>query len=110
MTVDELRVRALALPEVVESTHFKLPSFTVRSKTFVVLQKDGFALFLMDQEQASQLIQQQNGVFEPAHRFDKPIGARAPIASLNEADVDEALQAGWRTHAPARLRAAHPEI
>jgi hypothetical protein len=110
MTVDELRLRALALPEVIESTHFNLPSFTVRSKTFVVLQKDGFALFLMDQAHAAQLIQRENGVFEPAHRFGKPIGARAPIASLNEAAVDQALQAAWRTHAPARLRAAHPEI
>ena len=110
MIVDELRRRTLALPEVMESTHFNLPSFTVRSKTFVVLQNDGFALFLMYEAQAAQLMQPENAVFEPAHRFDRPFGARAPIASLNEAAVDQAVQAAWRTHAPARLRAAHPEI
>lgn len=54
LTLDDLRRAACRLPDVTETTHFRLPAFTVRGKAFLVLQQgDTHAIVHLGEDEAA---------------------------------------------------------
>jgi hypothetical protein len=105
-----LRDLALALPGVVETTHFRLPTFTVAGKGFLTVEKGGTSLILaIGEEQAAELAAAEPDLFEPLRRNDKVfVGVRVhDLAALPSDRLRELVMAAWRTKAPKNLQAQY---
>lgn len=82
MQLDDVRNEALSLPEAEEDTHFGLPSFTVRGKGFVTVQKgETHAIVSVPEAEATALAADDPGVFEAIWRSGSIfVGVRVDLA------------------------------
>ncbi|MFS8477437.1 MAG: MmcQ/YjbR family DNA-binding protein [Micromonosporaceae bacterium] len=107
-TLSQLRKAALAMPEVEESTHFGMVSFSVRGKGFASVTKDGkVQLHLPDAEAEAAVSAHPTG--ERLVRMGTPIGFRVPLADINGKDLNALVRAAWAWRAPKRLAAAYAD-
>jgi hypothetical protein len=108
-TPDDVRELAVALPEVEEETHFRLPSFTVHGKGFVVVEKgDDSVLLSVDRATAEDAAAEEPDVFEVVWR--KPsifVGVRVDLAGVGRERLGELVRLAWQHKAPQRLVKAH---
>ena len=104
-TSEELRRMALALPEVEEHTHFRLPAFRVRDKVFAVIQSDSFAVLHLDAEAAAAAVSAQPAAVEETRRGNTLVGVRVDLAELDPGHLEQLLASAWRHRAPKTLAA-----
>lgn len=111
ITLDDIRGYALALPEVTEATHFRLPAFKVRGKGFVTVQNGGtHAIVSVDEPRAKAAVAADPGTFEAVWRQGRIfVGVRVDLATASAADVQELIEHAWRAKAPKRLVATYDE-
>jgi len=98
----ELGDQALALPEVVEGSHFGMPAFAVCGRGFASVTKDGrlqLRLGAADVDEAVGTLPEA----EPVLRRGRPIGVAVPLATLTAAQLHRWLVASWADQAPAAL-------
>lgn len=109
ITLDDVRGYATALPEVTEGTHFRLPSFKVRDKGFVVVQNGGtHAILSVDEKQAKAAVAEDARVYEEVWRDGRIfVGVRVDLAKAPPERVRELVEEGWRNKAPKRLVAKY---
>src|SRR5690625_7957141 len=82
----ELGDQALALPEVVEGSHFGMPAFAVCGRGFASVTKDGrlqLRLGAADVDEAVGTLPEA----EPVLRRGRPIGVAVPLATLTAAQL-----------------------
>jgi len=103
MTTELQRVRAAALQlaQVRETTHFRMPAFTVAGRSFASLKDERLQLRLAEQD-VETLLAQQSGA-ERISTARAVIGASVPVADLGDAVLLEWLGRSWRHRAPAAL-------
>lgn len=105
ITLDYVRSCATAFPEVEEGTHFRLPSFKVRDKGFVVIQNGGtHAILSVDEPTATAAAAADPDTYEVVWRNERIfVGVRANLATASEDRVKELIEQAWRNKAPKRL-------
>jgi hypothetical protein len=101
----DIRRYAMALPEVTEQTHFRLPSFRVADKLLAHLDpSDGHAMVCIGQEEAKAAAAQQPDVYEEVWRNGRIfVGLRVDLARVSEQRMQELIEHAWRNRAPKRL-------
>jgi hypothetical protein len=104
-----LRDVALALPGVVETTHFRLPSFTVAGKGFVTVEQgEHSAILAADAAAAEELAAAEPNLFEVVRRSEKVVvGIRVDLAAVAPERLAALVEAAWRTKAPKSLQASY---
>ena len=110
ITLADVRGWAMALPEVVEKPHFRLPAFRVADKLLVHLEKgDAHAIVCVGQAEATALASAEPSVYEVVTREHGRIfvGVRVDLAAVEPGRMRELIAHGWRHRAPRRLVAAH---
>ncbi|NKZ06507.1 MmcQ/YjbR family DNA-binding protein [Actinomadura latina] len=111
ITLDDIRRFALALPEVEEVTHFRLPSFKVRKKPFAGVEKgEVTAVFSVSEEEAARAVAADSEVYEEVWRTAATkifVGLRVDLAKVDEERVRELVENAWRNKAPKRVVAAY---
>ena len=106
----DLRAWAMALPEVVEQPHFRLPGFRVADKLLAHLEKgDAHAILCVGRGEAEKLAADQPEVFEEVWRQHGQIfvGLRVDLATVSETQLRELVEHAWRNRAPKRLVTAY---
>lgn len=94
VTLDDIRKIVMGLPEVEESTHFRLPSFKIHDNTFVVVQKDG-VIFSVSRLYAENLVN-QNPKFHIVTRNQRIfVGIRASLNDIGTQDVESVITAAY---------------
>jgi hypothetical protein len=105
----ELRGVAMALPGVVETTHFRMPAFTVAGKGFLTVEQGGTAATVAAGEpEAAELAAAEPDLFEVVRRNETVVGVR--IHDLGAVPPDRLrplVEAAWRTKAPKTLQAQY---
>jgi hypothetical protein len=104
--VAQLRDLVVALPEVHESTHFRLPAYRVRDAVFVVVQSDDHVVIHVDPATAADAAAAHPAV-EQTFRGSTPVGIRVHLPGLEPEDLQGFLAAAWRHRAPKALRTQH---
>lgn len=109
MTPDDFRVFALALPEAVESSHFKVPDFRVARKIFATAGRvDGKAVLKLTPDQQQMLCEAEPSIFEPvAGAWGRKGWTNLTLANADSDAVKSALWMAWRNIAPKKLVKAH---
>lgn len=110
ITLADLRSSAMALPEVVEKPHFRLPGFRVADRLLAHLDKgDAHAIVCVGQAEAQAAVLDQPEVFEEVSREHGRIfvGLRVDLAKVSEERMQELVEHAWRHRAPKRLLAEH---
>lgn len=110
--LEQVRAWALALPEAEESTHFRLPAFKVRGKTFVVVQNEGTHVIVhVDQDTAEAAVAADSAACEEIWRNGGTsfVGVRVELESSAATHARQLVELGWRNKAPRRLVSAHDE-
>ena len=108
--ITQIRRYAMALPEVSETTHFKLPAFSVRDKTFVVIQRDStHAIVSVNQMQAEAAVAKDPRAYQVVRRNNGRIfvGIRVDLPKASAAGVRKLVEQAWRHKAPKGLSAAY---
>ena len=105
ISVEQLRSFASALPEVEESTHFGLPTFTVAGTAFLGLEKSrSTAIAAIDEDHAASLVAGHQDLYEEVWRKDTTfIGIRIDLSRAPVDQVRELVAAAWRNKAPRHL-------
>jgi hypothetical protein len=109
-TPDDIRRAAFALPDVSEATHFGLPSYKVRDRTFVTIQKgDTHAILHVDRDTADAAATRSPASHEAVSRNSGSIfvGLRVDLTAAAPSEVAEFVRLAWRNRAPKRLVADH---
>lgn len=110
-TPDDVRGYATALPEVEETTHFRMPAFKVRGKGFAGLEKGETHLTVaVPHEDAKLAVADDPEAYEEMWRNGKIfVGLRVDLAKVSAERVRELLEAAWRNRAPKRLVSSYDE-
>ncbi|RLP94882.1 hypothetical protein EAD89_02685 [Micromonospora sp. BL4] len=105
----DLRSYAMALPEVVEKPHFRLPGFRVADKLLAHLERgDAHAIVCVGQAEASTVAEDQPDIYEEVWRNGRIfVGLRVDLSKVTEERMRELIEHAWRNRAPKRLVAAH---
>jgi hypothetical protein len=106
----DIRNYAMALPDVVEKPHFRLPGFRVADRLFAHLEKgDSHAIVCVGQAEARTAAADQPDIFEEVWREPGRIfvGLRVDLAEVPEKRMQELIEHAWRNRAPKRLVAAY---
>ncbi|MEV0719351.1 hypothetical protein [Asanoa sp. NPDC050611] len=110
ITLADIRGWALAMPEVVEKPHFRLPGFRVADRLLVHLEKgDGHAIVCVGQAEAAALAAERPHVYDVVTREHGRIfvGVRVDLAAVEAGAMRRVIEQGWRNRAPKRLVAAY---
>jgi hypothetical protein len=110
ITLADLRSYALALPDVVEKPHFRLPGFRVADRLLAHLEKgDAHAIVCVGQAEGRAAAADQPDIFEEVWREHGRIfvGLRVDLAKVTEGRMQELIEQAWRNRAPRRLVAEH---
>jgi hypothetical protein len=109
-TSNDLRRIALALPEVEEHTHFRLPAFRVRGKVFAVIQSDSYAVLHLDANSTAMAVSAQPGAIEETRRGNTLVGVRVDLPELDLRHLEQLLASAWRHRAPKALVTQHERV
>lgn len=110
ITLDDIRGYAMALPEVEEGTHFRMPAFRVRGKGFVGLEKGTHAQVAVDRATAEAAVASDPDTYEEMWRQGRYfVGVRVDLAKVSGERLRELIEHAWRNKAPKRLAAAFDE-
>lgn len=108
-TIAQVRKAALALPEVVEGTHFGMVAFSVSGNGFASVTEDGLLQVQVGADQIEATLGDLP-VAEPLVRMGTPIGVRVPLAAINGMQSNALVRRGWLARAPKRLVAADQAV
>ena len=106
----DVRSYAMALPDVVEKPHFRLPGFRVADRLLAHLEKgETHAIVCVGQAEARAAAAEQPDIFEEVWREHGRIfvGLRVDLAKIPEKRMQELIENAWRNRAPKRLVAAY---
>ena len=105
ITLADIRSDAMALPDVVEKPHFRLPGFRVADKLLVHLEKgDAHAIVCVGQAEATAAAANEPDVYEEVWRNGRFfVGLRVDLAKVNKKRMQELIEHAWRNRAPKRL-------
>jgi hypothetical protein len=104
MTLEEIRLIAVALPEVEEKPHFDFTSFRVKNKIFVTAPPTGAHVHIFLQDDDREIVLGSGADFVEALPWGKKIvGVRVALATADPAAVEDMILAAWRSKAPKRL-------
>jgi hypothetical protein len=105
----EIRRYAMALPEVEEKTHFRLPGFRVADRLLAHLEKgDAHAILCVGPEEAAAAAADRPDAFEEVWRNGRIfVGLRVDLAQVGSERMQELIEHAWRHRAPRRLVAAY---
>jgi hypothetical protein len=103
--VDFAAVRdiALTLPEVVESTSYRTPAFTVRRKFLARLREENVLVVRIDLADKEYLMQSQPKVYFSTPHYDGYPAVLVRLGVADERELKRLLTAAWRYVAPPRL-------
>jgi hypothetical protein len=109
ISLADIRNYALALPDVVEKPHFRLPGFRVADKLLAHLEKgDAHAIVCVGQAQAATAAADQPDVYEEVWRDGRIfVGLRVDLARVAQERMRELIEHAWRNRAPKRLVAEY---
>lgn len=110
--LDEIRGYAMALPEVEEGTHFRMPAFKVRGKGFAGLDRRNTHLTVaVDEATAKAAAAADPDTYEEMWRNNGRIfvGLRVDLAKVSGERARELVEHAWRNKAPKRLVTAYDE-
>ena len=109
ITLADIRSCAIALPEVVEKPHFRLPGFRVSDKLLAHLEKgDAHAIVCVGQEEAKAAAASEPDVFQEVWRDGRIfVGLRVDLGKVTTKRVQELIEHAWRNKAPKRLVAEY---
>lgn len=108
--VEEFRSFALSLPAVEEATHFRMPSFKVKGKSFAGLEKDGVhGGVSVPEETARAAVAEDSSVYEEVWRGESFAGLRIDLTQAPAGRVRELVEQAWRHRAPRRLVATYDQ-
>ncbi|WP_228981081.1 MmcQ/YjbR family DNA-binding protein [Streptomyces sp. DH12] len=115
VTADDVRRVALSLPGAVEGLSWGMPTFRAGAtgRIFAALEGDDQVMGVKcPKEDRAELIAAEPDKFFLRHGHDEPYAwLRVRLAALDdETELRAVLTDSWRQAAPARLRAAHPEL
>jgi hypothetical protein len=105
----DIRSYAMALPDVVEKPHFRLPGFRVADKLLAHVEKgDVHAIVCVGQEEAKTAAANEPDVFEEVWRNGRIfVGLRVDLAKVTQQRIRELIEHAWRNRAPKRLVAEY---
>jgi hypothetical protein len=110
---DDIRRRAMALPEVEETSHFRfhVPVFKVRGRTFCGLGRDETtAVFCVDEGRADAAAEADPATCEALRRPDARrsfLGLQVRLGDVSAERVARLVEEAWRHQAPKRLVAEY---
>ena len=109
ITLADIRSYAMALPEVVEKPHFRLPGFRVADKLLAHLEKgDEHAIVCVEEAEAKTAAADQPDVYEEVWRNGRIfVGLRVDLAKVTSKRMQELIEHAWRNRAPKRLVAEY---
>lgn len=113
ITLADIRSYAIALPDVVEKPHFRLPGFRVADRLLAHLEKgDAHAIVCVGQAEARAAVADQSDVFEEVWREHGRIfvGLRVDLAEVSETRMQGLIEHAWRHRAPKRLVAEYDRL
>lgn len=104
MDLQDARRIALALPGATEGTWFGLPAFTVRSKFFAGLAKDGASLVLRcNVFERKYLMEAAPHVFHVTDHYRDDPYVLVRLAAVDPGALRERIEESWRMAAPRKL-------
>jgi hypothetical protein len=105
----DIRSYAMALPDVVEQPHFRLPGFRVADKLVTHLERgDAHAIVCVGQAEAAAAAADQPDVYEEVWRNGRIfVGLRVDLAKVTDKRMQELIEHAWRNRAPKRLVAEY---
>ena len=105
ITFDVMRGYAMALPEVEEKSHFRLPGFRVADKLLAHLEKgDTHAIVCVSQDEAKAASAEQPDVYQEVWRDGRIfVGLRVDLTKATKKRMQELIEHAWRNRAPKRL-------
>ena len=105
----DIRGYAMALPDVVEKPHFRLPGFRVADKLLAHLERgDAHAIVCVGQAEAKTAAADQPDVYAEVWRNGRSfVGLRVDLAKVTEKRMQELIEHAWRNRAPKRLVAEY---
>ena len=101
----DIRTYAMALPDVAEKPHFRLPGFRVADKLLTHLERgDAHAIVCVGQAEAAAAAADQPDVYEEVRRNGRIfVGLRVDLAKVTDKRMQELIEHAWRNRAPKRL-------
>ncbi len=112
MTIDEFRLLALSLPEVVEQAHMGHPDFRVGGKIFATLgyPDAGWGMVKLTVEQQALFVRSEPAMFQSVKGgWGRRGSTSVRLQCAMVASVRQALVAAWQNAAPKRLVRAFNE-
>jgi hypothetical protein len=105
----DIRGYAMALPDVAEKPHFRLPGFRVADRLLAHLEKgDAHAIVCVGQVEAETAAAREPDVYEQVWRNGRIfVGLRVDLARVTEERMRELIEHAWRNRAPKRLVAEY---
>ncbi|WBB68305.1 MmcQ/YjbR family DNA-binding protein [Micromonospora sp. WMMD812] len=105
----DIRSYAMALPDVVEQPHFRLPGFRVADRLLAHLEKgDAHAIVCVGQAEATAAATDQPDIYEEVWRQGRIfVGLRVDLARVSKERMQELIEHAWRNRAPKRLVAEY---
>jgi hypothetical protein len=112
-STDDIRRRAMALPEVEETSHFlfHVPVWKVRGRTFLGMGKEETtAVFCISEQEADEAAAADPATYAAVRRQDARrsfLGLQAELCSISPERIRDLAERAWRYQAPKRLVAEH---
>ena len=109
ITLADIRGYAMALPDVVEQPHFRLPGFRVADKLLAHLEEGGaHAIVCVGQEEAKTAAAKEPDIYQEVWRNGRIfVGLRVDLASVTRKRMQQLIEHAWRNRAPKRLVAEY---
>lgn len=114
-TTEEIRARALALPEVTEKQHFrfKVPLWQVRGRTFLGMGRDETTVvFCITEDSADAAAAADPEHAAAVRRSDARrsfLGLEVRLAGVPPERIHRLVREAWTTQAPKRLAQQHTD-
>jgi hypothetical protein len=105
----DIRRYAMALPDVVEKPHFRLPGFRVADKLLAHLEKgDAHAIVCVGQEEARTAVANEPDIYQEVWRNGRIfVGLRVDLTKVTKKRMRDLIEHAWRNRAPKRLVAEY---
>ncbi|MGW1543316.1 MmcQ/YjbR family DNA-binding protein [Streptomyces sp. NPDC002309] len=109
---EDVRRKALSLPDTTEKIAWGMPTFRVAGKMFATLPEEETSLAVRcPKEERDELVLAEPGKFWVADHEAQFAWVRVRLSALeDEGELRDILADSWRQAAPPRLLEAHPEL